>query len=138
MQIARLFKPSLPIAALRMLMAVVFLLHAVTRIYNNVQPYFGLFLQEKGIPFGYYLAWAITLFELAGSVLLFIRIYVRWFCIIEILILIAGIITGHWQIGWLVMGIAVGGLGYSLILISILLAIYLAERKAEQNIASFL
>ena len=116
-----------------MLMATVFLLHAATRIYNNTQPFFGHFLEEKGIPFGYYLAWAITLFELAGSILLFFRKYVKIFCLIEILILVAGILTGHWQVGWLVIGIAVGGIGYSLVLITILLAIYLAEYRSSKK-----
>lgn len=133
-----LFKPNYSIAALRMMMGVVFILHAAVRIYNNTLPNFGNFLDGKGFPFGYYLAWAVTLFELGGGILMFFRYLVRVFCLGEIIILIVGIITVHWENGWFVVGMSLGGAEYSVVLITILFAIYIAERKAERNISHLL
>ena len=133
-----LFKPNYSIAALRMMMGVIFILHAAVRVYNNTLPNFGNFLEGKGFPFGYYLAWAVTLFELIGGVLMFFRYFVRVFCLGEIMILIIGIITVHWESGWFVVGLSLGGAEYSVVLITILFAIYIAERKAERNISHLL
>ena len=133
-----LFKPTYSIAALRMMMGVVFLLHAGVRIYNNTLPGFGDFLQGKGFPFGFYLAWAVTLFELAGGVLMFFRFFVKIFCIGEMIVLITGIITVHSENGWFVVGRSLNGVEYSVVLITILTAIFLAERKAERNISPLL
>ncbi len=133
-----LFKPNYSIAALRMMMGVVFILHAVVRVYNNTLPNFGQFLDGKGFPFGYYIAWVVTLFELVGGILMFFRYFVRIFCLGEIIILIVGIITVHWESGWFVVGMSLGGAEYSVVLITILFAIYIAERRAERNISHLL
>lgn len=138
MQTANLLKPSSSIAALRMVMGIVFILHATARIYNNSLSGFGDFLSDKGFPLGFYLAWAVTIFELVGGVLMFFRHLVKLFCIGEIIILTTGIITLHWKNGWFVVGMSVGGIEYSVVLITILLAIFLAERKADRNIARVL
>ena len=138
MNIDNLFKPTYSIAALRMMVGVVFLLHAGVRIYNNTLPGFGDFLQGKGFPFGFYLAWTVTLFELAGGILMFFRFFVKIFCIGEMIILITGIITVHSENGWFVVGRSLNGVEYSVVLITILTAIFLAERKAERNISPLL
>ena len=138
MNIDNLFKPTYSIAALRMMMGIVFILHAGVRVYNNTLPGFGDFLHNKGFPFGFYLAWLITLFELVGGVLIFFRYWVRIFCIGEIIILIIGIITVHQQNRWSALGDSLNGAEYSLVLITILTAIFIAERKAARNITPLL
>jgi putative oxidoreductase len=138
MNIDNLFKPTYSIAALRMMMGVVFILHAGVRVYNNTLPGFGDFLHDKGFPFSFYLAWLITLFELVGGVLIFFRYLVKIFCIGEIIILIIGIITVHQENRWFALGDSLNGAEYSLVLITILTAIFLAERKAERNITPLL
>jgi putative oxidoreductase len=138
MSIDNLFKPTYSIAALRMMMGIVFILHAGVRIYNNTLPGFGDFLHDKGFPFGFYLAWFITLFELVGGVLIFFRYLVRIFCIGEIIILIIGIITVHQENRWFALGDSLNGAEYSLVLITILAAIFIAERKAARNITPLL
>jgi putative oxidoreductase len=138
MQVTHLLKPTHSIAALRMMVGVVFILHAGVRIYNNTLPGFGNFLDTKGFPLGLYLAWAVTIFELVGGTLMFFRQCVKIFCIGEIIILITGIITVHWQNGWFVVGMTLGGIEYSVVLITILLAIFFAERKDERNITPVL
>ena len=138
MNIDNLFKPTYSIAALRMMMGIVFILHAGVRVYNNTLPGFGDFLQGKGFPFGFYLAWLITLFELVGGILIFFRYWVKIFCIGEIIILIAGIITVHQENRWFALGDSLNGAEYSLVLITILTAIFIAERKAARNITPLL
>ena len=138
MDINNLFKPTYSIAALRMMMGIVFLLHAGVRVYNNTLPGFGDFLHDKGFPFGFYLAWAVTLFELTGGILMFFRFFVRIFCVGEMIILITGIITVHSENGWFVVGRSLNGVEYSIVLITILTAIYIAERKAARNISHLL
>lgn len=138
MNISNLLKPTYPIASLRMLMGIIFILHAAVRIYNNTLPGFGEFLSSKGFPFGYYVAWAVTVFELAGGTLMFFRYLVRVFCVGEILILATGIALVHWKNGWFAADLALGGAEYSVVLITILIAIYLAERKASRNITPLL
>ena len=134
MNATNLLKPTYSIAALRMMMGIIFILHAAARIYNNTLPDFGEFLKDEGLPFGYYLAWGVTLFELVGGILMFFRYFVKVFCIGEIIILLVGIVTVHWKNGWFVVGMSLGGAEYSVVLITILFAIYLAERKAVRNI----
>jgi putative oxidoreductase len=138
MNIDNLFKPTYSIAALRMMMGIVFLLHAGVRVYNNTLPGFGDFLQGKGFPFGFYLAWAVTLFELAGGILMFFRFFVRIFCIGEMIILITGIVIVHSENGWSIIERSLNGIEYSLVLITILTAIFIAERKAARNISPLL
>ena len=138
MSVNNLFKPNYSIAALRMMMGIVFLLHAGVRIYNNTLPGFGDFLYEKGFPLGFYLAWTVTLFELVGGILMFLRLFVMVFCIGEMIILITGIITVHGENGWFVVGRSLNGIEYSIVLITILTAIFIAERKAARNISHLL
>ena len=47
MNIDNLFKPTYSIAALRMMMGIVFILHAGVRVYNNTLPGFGDFYMTK-------------------------------------------------------------------------------------------
>ena len=138
MDINNLFKPTYSIAALRMMMGIVFILHAGVRVYNNTLPGFGDFLHEKGFPLGFYLAWAVTLFELTGGILMFFRFFVRIFCIGEMIILITGIVIVHSENGWSIIERSLNGIEYSLVLITILTAIFIAERKAARNITPLL
>ncbi len=138
MSVDNLFKPSYPIAALRMMMGIIFILHAAVRIYNNTLPGFGNFLEDKGFPMGFYLAWAVTMFELIGGIMMFLRYLVRVFCLGEIIILITGIVTVHAEHGWFVVGRSLNGIEYSIVLITILTAIFIAERKASRNISHLL
>jgi len=138
MDVNNLFRPTYSIAALRMMMGIIFILHAGVRVYNNTLPGFGDFLDGKGFPFGFYLAWAVTLFELAGGIFMFFRFFVKIFCVGEMIILITGIITVHSENGWFVVGRSLNGIEYSIVLITILTAIFIAERKAERNISPLL
>ncbi len=123
----RLLGPSLPIAILRMLMGFVFMAHGVARLVDYSLPGFGGFLDSKGFPAGFYLAWTVTIFEIAGGLLMVLRQFVKWFCIGEIIILLTGIILVHWHNGWFVVGKTLGGIEYSVVLIAVLLSVLMAE-----------
>ncbi len=129
-----ILQPSLSIAILRILMGLVFMAHAVARLVDYSLPGFGDFLDGKGFPGGFYLAWTITLFELVGGLLMVFRKFVKLFCIGEIIILATGIIIVHASSGWFVVGKTLGGMEYSVVLIVVLASIFIAERKEERNI----
>ena len=69
---------------------------------------------------------------------MFFRFFVKVFCIGEIIILIVGIITIHGEHGWFVVERSLNGVEYSVVLITILTAVFLAERKASRNISHLL
>ena len=119
-------------------MGIIFILHASVRIYNNTLPGFGTLLSAKGFPYGYYIAWGVTVFELAGGIMMFMRFLVKVFCIGQALILLVGIITVHWENELSLVGMALGSAEYSVVLITILIAIFIAERKAGRNISHLL
>ncbi|HEV7779873.1 MAG TPA: DoxX family protein [Chitinophagaceae bacterium] len=129
-----MLQPSLSIALLRMLMGLVFMAHATIRLVDYSLPGFGEFLNSKGFPGGFYLAWIVTIFELLGGLLMVMRKFVKLFCAIEVLILLTGIVIVHSSAGWFVVGKTLGGMEYSVVLIIVLTAIFLAEWKEERNI----
>jgi putative oxidoreductase len=131
---SELLRPSLSIALLRIGMGLVFMSHAIIRLVDYSLPGFGDFLSSRGFPAGFYLAWAVTIFELVGGLLMVSRKFVKWFCIGETIILLTGIVIVHSPNGWFVVGKTLGGPEYSVVLITVLTAIFLAEWKEERNI----
>jgi putative oxidoreductase len=125
--------PSLPIAILRMLVGLIFMTHGIARLVQNSLSGFGGFLESQGLPAGFYLAWGVTLFETIFGLCMFLGYFVRIFCIGEILILLGGIIMVHWQNGWFVVGMTLGGIEYSVVLIVVLISILMAYSKAENK-----
>jgi putative oxidoreductase len=133
-----LLQPSTSIGLLRMLMGIIFILHGGARLYEHSVTGFGGFIGDHGIPGGLYLAWFITVFEIIGGTAMFLRYAVKVFCVIEILIQIGGILMVHSPNGWFTVGAQVGGMEYSVVLVGVLLAIFLAERKNDLNIKPLL
>ena len=115
-------------------MGLVFMSHAIIRLVDYSLPGFGEFLDSKGFPEGIYLAWAVTVFELLGGLLMVLRKFVTIFCMGEIIILLTGIVIVHSPNGWFVVGKTLGGVEYSVVLITVLAAIYIAEKKDARNI----
>jgi putative oxidoreductase len=123
------FEPYFPIAILRILMGLIFMAHGIARLVDYSLPGFGEFLESKSFPAGFYLAWAITIFEITGGLLMVFRKFVPLFCVVEILILLTGIVIVHAQNGWFVVGKTLGGIEYSVVLITVLSAIFISETK---------
>lgn len=108
---------------LRLALAGIFLSHAFTRIsLGGVAP-FGEFLNSQGFaPAGFYLAWGVTLFEIAGATCLIAGRYLPVICALFIVHQIGGITLVHFPEGWFVVGAGRNGMEYSFLLIFSLLA----------------
>lgn len=115
----------------RVAIAMIFLSHSLHGIFNNTVNAFGqLYLDTVGFkPFGVYLAWAVILFEIVASILILIGKYIKWVTPGLILILITGIILVHFKDGWYVVGPGRNGMEFSCVLILLLIAISLPDKK---------
>ena len=117
---------------LRIAVAIIFLSHSLHGIVtgNDVNDFGSLFLDKIGFsPFGVAIAWAIVISQIITSVLLLINKYIRISCTINVLILMAGIVTVHLQEGWFVVGAGRNGMEFSFILIAVLLTIIFQNEK---------
>lgn len=114
---------------LRIVVAVIFLAHAVVRICNGSIPEFAGFMESKGLPYGVAWVWGITAYEIAGGILLLLGIYIRLLTAGFIILLLVGIVLIHASLGWFVGEHGTGGCEYSVILIVALLVIAAEKRE---------
>jgi putative oxidoreductase len=122
---------------IRVLLAAVMFIHGAARISNGTVGGFGEFLTSQGFPLGFYLAWAITIFELVGSVLLAAGFYAWIIALIFAVQLAAGVYMIHSKEGWFVVGAGRNGMEFSFVLIASLLVIaYATYRKPERSFRS--
>lgn len=117
------------ITIIRFAVAILLGIHGVARIFNGVAP-FGEFLAAKGFPLGLVIAWSITIFEIAGAVLLILRRYVVPVAAVFILQLAMGILLIHAQNGWFVVGAGRNGTEYSVLLIVAFLSLIVSARTS--------
>ncbi|MEP7342880.1 MAG: DoxX family protein [Acidobacteriota bacterium] len=117
------------ITIIRFAVAILMCIHGVTRIFNGVAP-FGEFLAAKGFPLGLVIAWSITIFEIAGAVLLILKRYVIPVAAVFILQLAMGIVLIHAQNGWFVVGAGRNGAEYSVLLIVAFLSLIVSARSS--------
>jgi len=102
----------------RIVVALIMLAHGVGRIYFGIGGGFGEFLTLNGFPFGFYLAWAITIFEIVGSIAFALGFYVAPLAIIFTLHLLCGIYLVHLKDGWFVVGAGRNGAEFSVLLVA--------------------
>jgi len=114
---------------LRVVLASLMFVHGAARISNGTVDDFGGFLGSQGIPLGFYAAWAITLFELVGSVLLAVGFYTWIIAVLFAIELGTGIAMVNWKQGWFVVGAGTGGMEYSVLLIACFLSFAIANYK---------
>ena len=122
-------KKSTALVFLRVVLAALMFVHGAARISHGTVDDFGAFLGAQGLPLGFYIAWAITLFELVASVMLAVGFYTWVIALLFALELAAGIAMVHWKEGWFVVGAGRNGMEYSALLIASLLAIAYANHK---------
>lgn len=117
---------------LRVSVAIIFLAHAVVRLMTGDSiAQFSAYLSGKGFPLAVAIVWTITIFEIAGGVLFALGFFVRWIAAGFILLLVAGIVIIHAELGWFVGEHGSGGCEYSFILISALLVLAAANDQFE-------
>jgi len=108
---------------LRIAVSLFLVAHGVTRIYLGTVGGFGGFLNSKGFVIGEILAWAVTIFEIAGGATMALNYFVRWIAAVFMIELATGMILVHAPQGWFVVGATLGGMEYSVLLIICLLLI---------------
>jgi putative oxidoreductase len=101
----------------RIAVSVFMLIHGITRITNGTVGGFGEFLTSFGFPFGFYVAWGITLFEIIGTALLMSGYFATIISLVFVVELTMGILMVHYASGWFVVGAGNGGMEYSVLLI---------------------
>lgn len=110
---------------LRLAVAIILLAHSIPGLFNNgINDFGNLFLNEVGFaPLGVPLAWAIKLSHIVCAFCLLLEKYVKWACLITIVILVAGIIMVHFKEGWFVVGGGRNGVEFNFLMIFALLTI---------------
>ncbi|AYB30588.1 DoxX family protein [Chryseolinea soli] len=114
---------SQAVILLRVIVALLLIIHGVTRILHDGVGGFGGFLDSQGIPAGTVVAWGITLFEIAGGLLMALGRYTRWIAAAFALELTMGILLVHAKNGWFVVGGGSNGVEYSVLLITCMIVI---------------
>lgn len=122
--------PSLPpdrarraLVAVRVAVALLLVVHGVARAALGIVDDFGGFLSLVGFPFGTALAWAITVFEIAGGLALAAGRWPRPLALVFAAELLMGIALVHAPEGWFVVGAGRNGVEYSVLLVAVLLAV---------------
>jgi putative oxidoreductase len=116
---------------LRVSTAFIFLAHAIVRVFNGTITQFAEFLNGKGFAFSIGIVWAITAFEIIGSLLLTFGYFTKWLSAAFILMLIIGIVLIHASLGWFVGEHGTGGSEYSFILIIALIVIASNDKNKQ-------
>lgn len=121
---------------LRIVIAILILIHGVYRLTTDGVTIFGIWLDSIGFPFGYGWALAVTLYELVGPALMLTRRWTSLAALGHAAILTLGMILVHLPAGWFVVGGGRNGMEYSVLLIAGLLVIAWAwwpVRQAEDG-----
>jgi putative oxidoreductase len=115
----------------RVLTALLLVAHGSIRLYAGTVNGFGEFLNSKGFMIGPAIAWFLTIFEIAGGLLLAAGFFKKWIAAVFIIELVFGIILVHATNGWFVVGYQSGGVEYSVLLIASLFLIAASGNKQE-------
>jgi len=113
-------KKDLGFLILRVAISLLLIVHGIARISLGIVGDFGIFLTGVGFPLGATLAWAITLIEIIGGLLLALGKWTTPLSIYFAVQLLMGIVLVHAQEGWFVVGAGRNGMEYSTLLIVVL------------------
>jgi putative oxidoreductase len=123
------------LTAVRLGLAILLMIHGWARLLaGGVNP-FGDWLGSQGIPLGHAIAWGITLYEIAGMVLLALGRWVTPLCLLSMVIYATGAVMVHLPAGWFVVGLGRNGMEYSVLILLCLgaLAYAHAPKRASQS-----
>ena len=109
--------------ALRLVLAGLVAAHGYYRLITGGSTGFGQWLTSQSIPLGAAVAWAVTLSEVVGSVLLAVGRLVFPVTVLLVIIYAMGIVLVHAPSGWFVVGAGRNGAEYSVLLIACLLCV---------------
>ena len=120
---------------LRVVTALLFMIHAATRIALGTIPQFALYMEHQGFPYPMLWVWAITLAELVAGSCLIIGWRVRLMCIPLFTIAGVGILLIHRHLGWFVGEHGTGGSEYSVALMVMLIVVAAGDGAGKHNAA---
>lgn len=125
---------ALPFILFRILVAGLIAVHGWARMLAGAIDPFGQFLDGQGLLVGLFLAWAITLLEIVGTILIMVGSrYTSYLSCLFAAIYAAGIAMVHASEGWFVVGLGRNGMEYSVLLISsLLLVAYAHWQKSDK------
>ncbi len=126
-------RKHLAIVIIRIFLAATMLVHGIARINAGGVAPFGEFLTISGFPVGLYLAWAITIFEIGGGIVLAAGYFVPVLASVFAVQLIIGIVLVHAKEGWFVVGLGRNGMEYSVLLIVLFVSIAYAHSGVEKR-----
>lgn len=116
-------KPATAFTIFRVVLGLLLAAHGFMRLYVNSVGGFGEFLNSKGFLIGPAIAWFLTIFDLAGGILMAAGFFTRWIALVFMIEIGMGIILVHAQNGWFVVGHQSGGVEYSVLIIFSLLLV---------------
>ena len=117
---------SAALALVRTGTALILIIHGIARARLGIVDDFGVVLGQWGFPAGFWLAWTITVVEIAGGAALAAGLFVRPLALWFIVQLGAGIYLIHARAGWFVVGAGRNGAEFSALLIICLAAVALS------------
>lgn len=120
-------------ALLRIVVAVLFMAHAVVRIANGSIPRFAGFLAHQGWPLALAIVWAVSVAEIVCGALLIAGRWVRWATAPLALIAAMGIVIIHWRHGWFVGEHGTGGMEYSVALLAALCVVAAGDGAGQAS-----
>ncbi len=112
-----------PVSLIRVSVALLLAAHGWARLFAGGVVPFGAWLDGLGFPGGFWIAAAITGFEILGTALLALDILTIPVSVFYVLQLLGGIILVHAPEGWFVVGLSRNGAEYSVLLVLCLSAV---------------
>lgn len=112
----------------RIAVAALFVFHGVMRIVHGQVGTLGPFLESNGFPFGIAWAWAVTIIEIGGGVMLALGRYTAPLAAYFIVEVGIGIWLVHWKTGWFAGGPGRNGMEFSVLLLACLISILLGKK----------
>lgn len=106
--------------------AFILVIHGIARTRLGIVDDFGVVLGQWGFPAGLWLAWTLTIVEIAGGLALAAGLFVRPLALWFMVQLAAGVYLIHARAGWFVVGAGRNGAEFSALLIVCLAAAALA------------
>lgn len=125
---------SISLVALRVGTALLFMAHAITRIFNGTIPRFAEFMANQGFLYPTAVVWGITLYEIVAGSLIIIGYKTRYMVIGLFLIAFVGIILIHRHQGWFVGEHGTGGSEYSVLLMLALFVMMAADNAGADRV----
>lgn len=129
-----LLQTPLQMVLFRVLVAALIGVHGWARLLADAIYPFGGFLDALGFPFGIAIAWAITLLEIVGTILVMVGSrYTSLLCLVFATVYIVGIALVHAAEGWFVVGLGRNGMEYSVLLVASLLLVAHAHWQKREG-----